>query len=208
MLEKERDESGSVGGEDDDEAAEDEGAVIGREVARDLAAAEDEEYESNTLDEIIEQVVAKEENDSGDLQVSEGERSGASKTPKKAAKKLARKKSAASDRSDLEASFTAKTDDEKERKGKAEDDPTVMRLRSLLKEAGIFKINLVNNGVLNAIKSKKARYEHLKGIFADAGFDMPINRENCKKFKVKMERKNEIAELDLSKPITGLAPLA
>lgn len=194
---------------DETSEEEDDGTVIDREVARDIKAAEDEEYESNTLDEIIDRVVAKEENDSEDIQISDGEsysnEKQKTKTPKKRPTTTPAKKKAAadkSDKSDLEISFSnVKTsDDEKDGKTeyKAEKDLVIQRLRRLLRLAGLNKASMVSNETLNAMKSKKARYDFLKKCFTDAGFDKQITKENCKKFKEVMDRKKEIAELDLS----------
>lgn len=76
-----------------------------------------------------------------------------------------------------------------------ENDPKIQRFRKYLRLAGL---RIVKNSELEALKSKKARYEFLKKIFADAGFkDKSLSIKSCQKFKLKREREREIAELDV-----------
>ena len=80
---------------------------------------------------------------------------------------------------------------------KAENDPKILRYRKYLRLAGLNF--MVKNSDLNAMKSKKARYDFLSKIFTDAGYTKSLSIENCKKFKLKLEQEKEIAELDKGK---------
>lgn len=60
-------------------------------------------------------------------------------------------------------------------------------------------LRIVKNSELDALKSKKAKYDFLKQCFIDAGFkpDQALSIKSCKKFKEKREKEKEIAELDV-----------
>jgi hypothetical protein len=93
------------------------------------------------------------------------------------------------------------TNSKKSEKLLAENDPKILRLRKYLRLAGLF--SFVKNADLNAMKTKTARYNYLKKIFIDAGFDGSLSIAACKKFKLKREQQKEIAELDVSNIINN-----
>ena len=115
-----------------------------------------------------------------------------------------------SEMSDLEISLTIEETEQEEdpkeeakEEYKAEKDPKILRFRRLLRQAGLF--SMIKNSDLNAMKSKKARYDSLKKIFLDAGFKDTLSVAACKRFKLKREREKEIAELDVSNIIASNA---
>jgi hypothetical protein len=57
---------------------------------------------------------------------------------------------------------------------------------------------------LEAIKTKKGKYDYLKNIFIEAGFpkDVGLSIASCKRFKESRDRAKEIAELDLGNIIS------
>ena len=171
--------------------------------------ATDQTFERNSFDDVIDTVVAKEENDSEDIQITETEtiEKSKTKTPKKVSKtpkkKQVAKESSAANKSDLESSLNLNDhDDEKDEENtneyRADKDPKIIRFRKYLRLAGLWTGSMVKNSELEAIKSRKTRYDYMKKIFIDAGFTKPLSIENCKKFKAKLEQKKEIAELDMS----------
>jgi len=97
-------------------------------------------------------------------------------------------------------SLTQDEEDENEpnsekKKLTAENDPKIAKFRKYLRLAGL---RIVKNSELDALKSKKARYDYLKKIFVDAGFKgKSLSIKTCKSFREKREREREIAELDV-----------
>jgi SOS-response transcriptional repressor LexA len=64
-----------------------------------------------------------------------------------------------------------------------------------MKAAGL---RIVRNSELEAFKSKKAKYDFMKKIFADAGYtESTLSIKACQRFKLKRENAKEIAELDV-----------
>ncbi len=186
-------------------------SIINKEVEKDLKAT-DESFERNNLDDIIDEVIAKEENDSEDIETTTTETtrkySKTTKTPVKVSKtpkkKKELKKQESADKSDLDISLNItdndqeKDDENSKEEYKADKDPKIIRYRKYLRLAGLWMGSMVKNSDLEAMKSRKARYDYMKQIFIDAGFTKSLSIENCKKFKFQLEQKKEIAELDIS----------
>ncbi len=124
----------------------------------------------------------------------------AKKTPsKKVAAKKQKLTSEGDEKDDANESMSLKSDADEDEDSKQpvpiEQDPKIQRFRKYMRAAGL---RIVKNSELEAFKSKKARYDFMKKIFADAGYKgTSLSIKACQKFKLAREHAKEIAELDL-----------